>query len=823
MKNNGRVSSFYSKILCIVISLVLLIIPAAFFSFGVSTLGISGADFPVNLEPGTPFIVNGTVSSDELITNVTAGIYNTIGTALYEHSEKPYAYSYDVSRMDDWLLFSRLPEGNYTYCITADDSSVSGKVLLNKKFSVKAAGKSSLEISGANYPERLVRGTPFVIYGTVLSDEKITFVTAGIYNAGGTAVYEHRDEPYTYSYDINRMDDWLLFSKLPSGSYSYKITAGDAAAGSAVLLNKSFTVTDSEASGLKLTGANYPETLIKGTPFIVTGTVSSGNVITFVTAGIYSANGSALYEHREEPYSCSYDIGLMDDYLSFSRLPAGDFSYKITAGDSASGSVVLLNKSFKVIQPSVSNIRISGENYPGNLVKGTPFNVRGTVSSDRIITSVTAGIYREDGYALYERSEAPDAYSYNLSNMDDWLLFSKLPSGKYTYAVYAAGKDGDRVCLLKKEFTVSEPASPEGNIAKKTMKFLDLSQFNEINSWGKMARDVDGVILRVGGRGTATGRIYSDSCFEEYYREAKAAGLHIGCYFFSNALNEKQAVEEADYVLSVIKENGCECDMPLYLDMETPDQYALSESKATSVARAFCTRISENGMYPGIYCSKSFAEDELYASQLSDVTFWIAQYYDKITYNGPYGMWQYSEYGEKSYIDGYVDLDICYYDYPSYIRENGLNGYQRIVKPPVSPPAERVYEIKAVNGVNVLESSKLIYGIAPGTTPSAFENRNLSLGGASAVFKNTVGGKIATGTILSIKNPDGTEDRYILSVRGDVDSNAVLNSSDALMILQCAVGNKVLSNEKKYSADYNGDGKTDAADALAVLKVSVNN
>ena len=675
----------------------------------------------------------------------------------------------------------------------------------------------SIKLTEETYPTEIVKGSTFSAYGIVTSDYNISAVTLSVVNSDGETEFTYTGKPGTKTYDIHNIDYLLTFSKLDIGDYTYTITATDSQTTNAVLLSKNFKVVSSQKQTLKLTGANYPAKIVQGNTFSIYGTVSSENTITSVSCAVYSTSGALQFIKTAEPGVKSYSLSNIDKYMTFSKLTAGQYVYTVKASDTQTKDMVLLSKEFTVTSaPTGTTVHLSGANYPTTFTEGTSFSIEGIVTSDYTLSTVVIGVYSSSGTAQFQYTAKPGEKSYNIHTVDYLMTFSKLKAGTYTYRIKATDTYSKDVVLLEKSFSVIGLRTPESDMKQVKWKIVDLSKWNEFYSWDKFAAAVDGVILRIGYRATGNHSIGYDSKFLTFYQEACSRGLHVGCYFFSDALTEKQAVEEAEYVLNILKKNKCKMDMPIYFDMETDGQVALSAANATKVARAFCDTISAAGYFPGIYCNKYFARDELYASQLTDISFWIAEYGSSCTYTGPYGMWQFSE---KGVVDGHyerADMNYCYYDYPAYIKAHGLNGYGS------SEPITTKYEIHVKNGIAVDKTAKIISGVASGLTTDSFKNTYTSVSSnVTVAFGNTVSGKVSTGTTVTFKTADKTLDAYTVSVKGDVDSNAVINSSDALAVLEYSIGRKSLNSVKKLSADYNGDKAVNSGDALAILQYAV--
>ncbi len=244
----------------------------------------------------------------------------------------------------------------------------------------------------------------------------------------------------------------------------------------------------------------------------------------------------------------------------------------------------------------------------------------------------------------------------------------------------------------------STPHLPRTDVTSPDLWLVaDFSQWHEPESisWsGLRAEGVQGVILRAGGRGYGSAKqLYADSCFVSHAQSAAAAGLHIGVYFFSYALNAAEAVEEADFTVSMIRAAGIQPDMPVFIDIEDASgdrqhEYA-GIDVCSAVCDAFCERIREAGYYPGVYSGKWFAETLLYPQVFSGRASWIAHYGVErcgYAYAEP-DMWQFTERGELYSVRGYVDLSYCYRDFPAMIA-SGEPVPAEPDKPPIDPPEE---------------------------------------------------------------------------------------------------------------------------------------
>lgn len=589
----------------------------------------------------------------------------------------------------------------------------------------------------------------------------------------------------------------------------------------AIMVILCLTVPALAETDIKLTDEVYPVEIIEGNTFSVYGIVTSENDILAVTVGVYNADGEAEFEYTGKPGEKTYNIHNIDYLLTFSKLKAGDYVYKIVVSDTEESNVVLLKKEFKVVSKGHYNtFKLTDANYPTEMTEGQTFSIKGTVTSDYVITSVTCSVKSTGGTVQFTKTTNPAAESYSISGIDRYMTFSKLKPGEYIYRITASDKYNTNVVLLEKSFVVNAIERPEDDYDGIKWDVIDISVWNEITSWSKIADNVDAIILRIGSSATSNKAIREDKKFASHYENAKAKGLPVGCYYFSAATTVQEAVKEAEFVLEILKKYNCKMEMPVYYDMETDAQVSLSQSAATAVARAFCETIEAGGFYTGIYCNKFFARDELHANQLADYHFWIAQYANKCTYDGPYGMWQYSETGSVPGLYGDVDLDYCYYDYPQIIKNLGMSGYEKGEDKPTAKPS---FEFKKIDGFAFNSDNTIIYGIESQMTTQEFTKKYIELkNGATVNYTTTVGGCVATGTKVQLIGDGKILAEYVISVNRDTDMNSVINSSDALLVLQYSVGAKSLGPARRLSADSTGDGKINSSDALEILTYVVS-
>lgn len=203
---------------------------------------------------------------------------------------------------------------------------------------------------------------------------------------------------------------------------------------------------------------------------------------------------------------------------------------------------------------------------------------------------------------------------------------------------------------------------------------IDVSRWNEEINWEKVKEaGINYAIIRAGYRGSVTGALVEDWYFKKNAKEATEAGLPIGLYFFTQAVTEVEAVEEASMVLALCEEYDIQ--YPIFIDTEGAGGEGradkLSADKRTAVCQAFCQTIRSAGYEAGIYASKNWFINNIKTSLLPDNLYiWLAEYGDAVTYEGKYHLWQYTSSGRVNGIEGRVDLNLSYVEPTKKEEEN---------------------------------------------------------------------------------------------------------------------------------------------------------
>lgn len=239
------------------------------------------------------------------------------------------------------------------------------------------------------------------------------------------------------------------------------------------------------------------------------------------------------------------------------------------------------------------------------------------------------------------------------------------------------------------EVDVSKAAASENETAEETLG-IDVSKYQGTIDWGQVkASGVDFAMVRVGYRAKTTGILYEDPGARYNLQEANANGIQTGAYFFSSAVTQEEAREEAEWVASFIAKYkitypvayNCE-------DFQSPDsrQNGLSMEERTQIACAFLDTVAAKGYTPMFYASRNEMEGNAQWNMDtlgSRYKVWVSQYPEKpfpetpkSSYSRAHDMWQYTSKGQVAGIRGNVDVNVAYFGYSEEAEAKDKNPAQ---------------------------------------------------------------------------------------------------------------------------------------------------
>ena len=248
-----------------------------------------------------------------------------------------------------------------------------------------------------------------------------------------------------------------------------------------------------------------------------------------------------------------------------------------------------------------------------------------------------------------------------------------------------------------------------------------------------------------------------DPQFERNVKECERLGIHWGAYWYSYATSPAQAKQEAKVFLQIMK--GKKPTMPLAYDIEyEPGILALSNATRTEMVKSFLGEVENAGYYGILYASASFIKSYLNYNSLKQYDVWVASYTSTVNCPLPYGIWQYSSKNPLG-IPGYgnsLDCNHVYKDYPTIIKNAGLNGWTKNVTTPDIPEEE---DKENTSKPNTATNTQLI-----------------TIGPVSSGDRNTIKALCNNLQLVSMG-------RYIESVNGSITVGPV-SSGDAYLIMR---------------------------------------
>ncbi len=203
-------------------------------------------------------------------------------------------------------------------------------------------------------------------------------------------------------------------------------------------------------------------------------------------------------------------------------------------------------------------------------------------------------------------------------------------------------------------------------------KGIDVSSFQGVIDWQAVAADgVEFAIIRMGIRGYGTGKLVVDEQFEANIAGALAAGIDVGVYFFTAAVNEAEAIEEAEFLIEAMAPYGIQCTVVLDIEDVNSDSArtnGLTKEQWTNNTVAFCERVKQAGYTPMIYGNMQSFMLMLDMTRLEEYDKWFAAYTSYFYFPYDFEIWQYSDSGTVAGISEPVDLNISFYDWSSQSR-----------------------------------------------------------------------------------------------------------------------------------------------------------
>lgn len=289
-------------------------------------------------------------------------------------------------------------------------------------------------------------------------------------------------------------------------------------------------------------------------------------------------------------------------------------------------------------------------------------------------------LFDKNGNKLYVRTGSAPNYEYRRATYADYqnkdiktfYIYGKVEEFLYTGwqtidgLTYFFKKDHTKVTGEQVIGGVKYNFASDGSLTQGSGTLgIDVSKYQPSINWASVkASGISYVIIRCGYRGSSTGVLVEDPYFRSHIKGAKAAGLKVGVYFFTTAVTEAEAVEEASMCAALC--SGYGINYPVFIDCESSPRAGyngMAAAQRTAIIKAFCNTVKSAGYTPGVYANKTWLTSYMNASELSAYKIWLAQYNPTVTYKGRYDLWQFTSQGSVNGINGRVDMNQSYLGY----------------------------------------------------------------------------------------------------------------------------------------------------------------
>lgn len=194
---------------------------------------------------------------------------------------------------------------------------------------------------------------------------------------------------------------------------------------------------------------------------------------------------------------------------------------------------------------------------------------------------------------------------------------------------------------------------------KLQLKGIDVSNAGQgkIADWSAVAKNIDFAILKI-CNGYQNQANVADAQFSTNFAACRKHGVPVGVYVYAYFTTVAKAKEAAQFAVKLL--GGKALELPIFLDLEEAKIRSLGKAKILELAKAFCAEVEKAGYQYGTYANKDWFTNTLTDAWYNKYIKWLAQYNNKVTYNGTLDIWQYTSSGRISGINAKVDLNYCY-------------------------------------------------------------------------------------------------------------------------------------------------------------------
>ncbi len=338
---------------------------------------------------------------------------------------------------------------------------------------------------------------------------------------------------------------------------------------------------------------------------------------------------------------------------------SSEISSYLTITSGSGGYTVKITEPTSVAEDLSGTLTLSGEDASGNAIQVTCAVT--IIGADTLLTDA-------DGNQLYYQDSSGNMLRATVGTYTSSTKYCYIVSGgETTYygwqtidgKTYYYDETGTAVTGKQTISGVTYYFASDGSLITEGFG-IDVSKWQGTIDWSQASTAVSFAIIRCGLRYSSSRTLAEDPMYLTNITQAKKYGVNVGIYFYSTALTEAQAVEEASLAISLADQAGG-LDLPIFIDMEDSVQTSLTTAQRDAIVQAFCKTVINSGYSAGVYANKNWLTNYLTPSKYSDYMIWCAQYNTSCTYSGRYEIWQYSQSGTIPGISGSVDLNHGYF------------------------------------------------------------------------------------------------------------------------------------------------------------------
>ncbi len=586
---------------------------------------------------------------------------------IAKHSEKALELSKDRTNIQQneqnnsnaqkWIIkdnkdgtYSIINKANNLYLDLQNENIQNGSKLVTNKESKSITQKFKFEKIKTEKSEKLIEDGVYQI-STAVDEGKVLDISNGNYNNKANVQIWQNSNVQQQKFEVKYKND---------GYYEIKSTNS----GKVLDIENNSNKNATNVQQYEENGTDYQKWIIKDAGNGYCYIISKGAEYYLDVAGGSNSNGTNI-----RVYDGNASNGQKFKFISTPIIDSNNYNI-YTAIDNS--KVLDIDTATKKTQIWSLNQASENQRFELNYIKNGEYKIISKATGEALTAE-----NRKISLSKYDESNEKQKWKIETAKNGYFYIKSK-STELYLDIAGASSNNGTQVQLYEKNTSLAQMF----NLKKVTVLYgIDVSSHNGLINWiqVKQSNKISYTMIRAAYRGFVTGRIVTDDQFERNLMQANATGLDIGVYFFTQAINENEAREEADYIINLIKRYNIKIKYPIVIDTENSGSKTngildnegradnLSVTERTNVCIAFCERIKSYGYIPMIYASRNWFYEKLDVNRLNSYEHWVAHYTEDLNkqtdYQHPYTMWQYTSSGSIPGIIGRVDMNVGYKKY----------------------------------------------------------------------------------------------------------------------------------------------------------------